>query len=700
MAGQQPRVQAVRGSAQQRQQQQQPQQAAPEPQEPGRQAPRRELTPSDVSQVPFHLIASDRFPLGGRLRHFLPFWRRVTSNLTILNTVMGVRIPFTEIPVQKVRVRPYAFSGPDKAEVQRELTWMLEQEIVKRVEKRPDQFVSPLFLATNSDLTKRPILNVREINEDYLPKLHFKMETLAVVLPLINKGDWFTSWDLRKGFFNIFIHPEHQKYFCFDWEGQRYQFTCLVMGLSVSPMFFSKLVGTLIQLARRWGIQISFYMDDTLLRAPSFNQGLRDTRLVGNLFQQAGFLLHGDKSVQTPTQQVKYLGFIIDSITMTLSLPDDKVKRLRQAVKKALRELQNGRRLTVRIAAKTIGFVVSALPATVYGKAHYRQLEFAKLDQLQTQGFNFDAPFTWPESCREDLLWWASPQNIFAATFQVQEHTTTLTTDASLTGWGAIWGDHEVHGAWENDDRRIDELELRAVLQAIETLPILQTGQRILLRCDNTTAVAYVNNMGGRIFRLNRVAKRIWEKLEATNTFMTAVYIPTDENPADALTRGVTSRKRMLDTEVSLNPEIFRSLLHAGPFTPTVDWFASDLNAQLPRFYVWEPQPQTAAEGVNAFMVSWKNVTGYAFPPFSLIPRILRKIKDDQAQVLLLHPLWPGALWYPSLLEITRMQRSIPPSADVLRYPDHPDLRHPMTDLQLQASWLDGALRICQPGGP
>jgi hypothetical protein len=325
-------------------------------------------------------------------------------------------------------------------------------------------------------------------------------------------------------------------------------------------------------------------------------------------------------------------------------------------------------------------------------------LEFAKIDQLSNQQFNFDAPFTWPESCREDLQWWASPQNVFTANFQVLNPTTTLTTDASLTGWGAIWEDQEIHGDWENDERRIDELELRAVLQAIETFPILQAGQRVLLRCDNTTAVAYVNNMGGRIFRLNRVARRIWEKLEKTQSFMTAVYIPTDENPADALTRGVTSRKRMLDTEVRLNPDIFQSLMRGGPFTPEIDWFASDQNAQLPRFYVWQPQTQTAAEGVDAFTVSWKDVTGYAFPPFSLISRILRKIKDDKARVLLLHPFWPGALWYPSLVEIMLTQRSIPPSADVLRYPDHPDLRHPMTDLQLQASWLDGASRTFQRG--
>ncbi len=210
--------------------------------------------------------------------------------------------------------------------------------------------------------------------------------------------------------------------------------------------------------------------------------------------------------------------------------------------------------------------------------------------------------------------------------------------------------------------------------------------------------MAYVNNLGGRIKRLNRVAREIWRLLEEASAFMQAVYINTAENPADSLTRGVTSRRRMLDTEVQLNPEIARTLFRRGPFRPVIDWFASEENHLLPRFFVWHSSGSSSAEGVNAFMFPWGPTPGYIFPPFSLIPRILRKIRDEQAKILLIHPKWPGALWYPSISEITVMRDSIPPSADVLRYPTSPGLRHPMTDLQLQASWLDGALQISPLG--
>ncbi len=93
--------------------------------------------------------------------------------------------------------------------------------------------------------------------------------------------------------------------------------------------------------------------------------------------------------------------------------------------------------------------------------------------------------------------------------------------------------------------------------------------------------------MGGRISRLDRIATRLWQQLEHGEAFMTAIYIPTGDNPTDASTKGVTLRRRMLDTEVQLNPALVRELFRNSPFFPQIDWFASPTNAQLPRFYVW-----------------------------------------------------------------------------------------------------------------
>ena len=529
--------------------------------------PRSKLKKGEVSSLPFVLKKSKEFPIGGRLRHFASFWRKVTLSKKNLQTILGAKPPFTSTPSQAEVPSPYPFSVKDHLEVRKTIAEAVNDRIVVAVEVSQEQFVSPLFLAKNKDGTKRPILNVKRLNEDFLPKLHFKMETLKSVLPLINKNDWFCRWDVRKGFFNIPIHPEFQHYFCFDFEGQRYQYTCLVMGLSIAPLYFSKVMGLLVQMARSWGIRVSFYIDDTLIRGPSFKAAYSDTLTVGNILQLAGFLLHEQKSVTTPTQRITYLGFEIDSRSMTVSLPQDKVKRLEKAVTKAIVDLHRQRVVTIRLAGRITGFIVSAEMATVYGKAHYRSLEEAKTEALRQQRFNFDAPFVWPNYCLQDLQWWLNitKEASISASFETKTPTTTLITDASLQGWGAIWGSKQVFGAREEGEARIDELELRTVLIALQAWPIAAQHQTILLCCDNTTAVAYVKNMGGRVPHLNKIAKQIWDILESHSSFMIAAYINTKENPADALTRGVATRKQMLDIEVQLNPQIFDEICQSGP---------------------------------------------------------------------------------------------------------------------------------------
>jgi hypothetical protein len=89
---------------------------------------------------------------------------------------------------------------------------------------------------------------------------------------------------------------------------------------------------------------------------------------------------------------------------------------------------------------------------------------------------------------------------------------------------------------WEVADTPIDELELATVLIALETLPVLRPNANLRVFCDNTVAIAYVNHMGRKIQRLNRIARRIWDLVEVHNAFLTATYVASAQNVADAFT--------------------------------------------------------------------------------------------------------------------------------------------------------------------
>ncbi len=76
-----------------------------------------------------------------------------------------------------------------------------------------------------------------------------------------------------------------------------------------------------------------------------------------------------------------------------------------------------------------------------------------------------------------------------------------------------------------------------------------------------------------------------------------------------------------------------------------VDRFASEWNAQLPRFWCWMQQPR--AEGVDALRFAWsRSDWSWAFPPFSLISRLWAKVQAEECRVVLLIPYWSHEFWW------------------------------------------------------
>ena len=72
---------------------------------------------------------------------------------------------------------------------------------------------------------------------------------------------------------------------------------------------------------------------------------------------------------------------------------------------------------------------------------------------------------------------------------------------------------------------------------------------------------------------------------------------------------------------------------------------------QLPWYINWRPDPQSIAKGAAEQV--WNYQFLYAFPPFSLIGRVLKKVKKDQTNMIIVTPAWQSQLWYPILLKMT-----------------------------------------------
>lgn len=95
---------------------------------------------------------------------------------------------------------------------------------------------------------------------------------------------------------------------------------------------------------------------------------------------------------------------------------------------------------------------------------------------------------------------------------------------------------------------------------------------------------------------------------------------------------------------------------------------------------------------VDAFTVPWNQSFFYAFPPFSLILRILQKIQVERAERIVVVPNWPFQPWFPLFRSmLTAPPILFPPNYCLLYSADRQP--HPLhRRLSLAAGRLSGKL--------
>ena len=93
-----------------------------------------------------------------------------------------------------------------------------------------------------------------------------------------------------------------------------------------------------------------------------------------------------------------------------------------------------------------------------------------------------------------------------------------------------------------------------------------------------------------------------------------------------------------------INPMIFR-WLDAWWGEHTVDHFANSSNAQVPRFNsrFWS----LGTEAIDAFTCDWGLENNWICPPPSIIPRVIRHMKNCRAVGTLVAPMWRSAPFWP-----------------------------------------------------
>ena len=545
---------------------------------------------------------------------------------------------------------------------------MLQKNAVEKVRTLKSdnkQFFSTLFVRPKKDGGLRPIFNLKKLNS-FTVYEHFKMEGFHMIKNILKPNDFLCKIDLKDAYFCIPIHQTHRPYLRFRWGDQVMQYRSLPFGLASGPRLFTKLMKPVVAILRRLGVKLIIYLDDILLMNQSREGLIKDRDSLLYLLHNLGWLINWNKSVLQPTQKLEFLGMEVDSTSMMVSLPRDKIEKITKKCQNVIQSDQT----TIQELASLIGSLNATVEAVMPAALYVRELQMHQTRSL-LKFQSYHAKITLPEACKREILWWIQKlQDWNGKEILAPCPDLTIETDASLKGWGFHCQSLEMRmgGPWNYLEQKlhINALEMMAAENALKILLEGRENIHVHLRMDNMTALTYINRMGGtRSSGLTQIAKRIWEFCLQKKVRLTAEHIPGVQNEiADWESRNVS---HMSTNNWKLNKGIFNQIKRVrGPLD--LDLFADRQNAQTQAYISWKPDPNAVA--TDAFLTNWKGKNAYAFPPFCMIPRCLAKVQREGGDLVIITPAWQSQPYYPVLLEMSvDYPILLPPQMDLLQAP-------------------------------
>ncbi|PFX11520.1 Retrovirus-related Pol polyprotein from transposon opus [Stylophora pistillata] len=293
------------------------------------------------------------------------------------------------------------------------------------------------------------------------------MESILMVKDLLRKGDFLVKIDLKDAYLTVPIGEAHQKFLRFRWKDALLEFSCLPFGLASAPRVFTKLLKPVWSLLKPRRTRLIAYLEDVLVMASSVDLVKRHAKMVLSLLESLGFVVNYTKSVLDPSNQLELLCFQINSETLCLSLPRNKVRKIR-STSQSLLENPN---TTVRKLSKYLGLLSSSIQVVFPAPLHYRYLQRGKNASLKAQ-HTYEAP-VYPvyQALQEDLWDWCLSHNILV---KAQHIPGFLNTEA----------DRESRVFLDTSDWKLNSALFRQLLQAWGTLELDLFASRLTYQLD------------------------------------------------------------------------------------------------------------------------------------------------------------------------------------------------------------------------
>ena len=121
------------------------------------------------------------------------------------------------------------------------------------------------------------------------------------------------------------------------------------------------------------------------------------------LFDRLGFTINLSKSVLPPTKTkiIQHLGFVFNSIDMTVQLTDEK----KHCIVKLADDLLDTLKPDIQQLAQFVGKLVAAEPGFTHAPLYYKEIEIYKNVMISKHKGNYNAAITLLEDIKNSIVW-------------------------------------------------------------------------------------------------------------------------------------------------------------------------------------------------------------------------------------------------------------------------------------------------------
>ena len=502
----------------------------------------------------------------------------------------------------------------------------------------------------------------------------FKLDTLRDVPRMLQQDDLLVNTDEKSGYDHIALAEASTPYFGVMYDGWVMTYTTLPFGFKPACYIYQTIGMVVSSYLRSLGVPILQYIDDRLAVVQRSNTPLHSDRTIYAILQlmhRLGYTFSISKCCFQPTTSIRFLGFLVDSVARTFSVPQDKKEEFLQLLRSLL-----GRKSLDPHSLQTLSGKCSSMAVAVPGALFYIREMNSAISASQRSG----VPVPLIGSLRAELEHWLFMETWHGVVYWKKERhlTIKLATDASGYKWAGkllspTSGKRDVSDYFAPGDiRPIHQKETEAVIKTLLTLGQSIAHHRVDVLTDSMALIGAWNRQGSKNTSFNALLTELFRITVDFDLELQLQYVNTKDNPADAPSRSLTKQ------DAKLAGPFWRMVEDAyGPHS--CDLMALDSNCMVSSdgtpLRHFTPYATPGSSGINVFTQDiTREFNPYVFPPLPMIPPLLAFLQENavhQCTVVLpstpfKQPWWPivvqssgsclrlavkgqkGVLWYPT----------------------------------------------------